>query len=1169
MSKSFASRVIRGAVAALAWGALGGAAVAASADIANTPIDTAPSAAIRPNVMFVLDDSLSMLYDFLPETTNYTNLCYGDSRINRLFYDPTATYLPPLKADGSSYPDVPFNATVPLDGFNPNLQDPKRLTTTANLLVLNEKWGYSVDTSNPGARTPQVGVNQQGNKVYSQFYYARYNPAGNATCSGNGYDYTKFTIVTTSASIAAPAGVNPLTNYANWYSYYRTRMLMMRSAAGRAFSNIDATRFRVGFSTIHETSTSDGNEFLNIRDFDAANPINQKVTFFSKLYGNTPNGGTPLRPALLKAGKYFANKVSGQTVDPVQYSCQRNYTILSTDGYWNKSEEGNAWNSKLTGGSIGNQDGPGLVPAIARPQLDDVKANGNTGGPGVSDSLADIAMYFYKTDLRDNALGNCGGAVINQNVCTNNVAPVTGDPASFQHMNTITLGLGVSGKLVYDPNYNTQAAGDYFQIVNGTKAWPDPKVADATNSVVERVDDLWHAAVNGRGKYYSANDPVELANSLADALAKLDASTGAGAAAATSNLQPVAGDNYIFVAKYQTQNWSGNLEARTIDPATGTVNAATLWNANTQMNAQVAAAADTRNIYFFKAGVANNLASFTYANLTAAGLNASFDNLCPAVGVDKLTQCGGFDAIETAAATGTNLVNYLRGQSAYESTGGSVLRLFRERIWTTPNPVAGQPPVTTRDVLGDIVSSVPVYVKKPAFTYVDAGYEAYATANAARQAAVYTGANDGMLHAFNADTGAELWAYVPTLVMPTLYELADFAYPNQHQYYADGGPTLGDVYDGAAWHTVLVGGFNKGGKGYYALDVTNPAAPKALWEFSDADLGYSYGNPVITKLKDGTWVVVFSSGYNNSGAGFLYVRNALTGAHISKIPTNTGTALTPSNLGAINVWVDHLNDNTAKRVYAGDMLGNLWRFDIDDNIAPGGNEAFLLAQARLANGTTQPITTRPELSEIKVGATRIPLVSIGTGRYLGASDIGDTSLQSVYTFKDVLTNPALGNLHAANSGMVPQTLAGMVTAGGQAARTIANPAPVDWSTKNGWYVDLSLSTGERVNVDMYQQRGILTVATNVPETNACAIGGSSWLYYFDVTSGSFMSTSPEHVVSYFLGNSLVEGLTLIKTPSGIVTLIVNNKGELVSKDAPPPAPLAGGARRVSWRELVN
>ncbi len=1122
MSNSLASRFIRRTATALTLAALGSVAVAGTADIANTPIDTSPSAAIRPNVMFVLDDSGSMNYGYLPDSADYGNLCFGDSRINRIFYDPTATYLPPLKADGSSYANAAF-AAAPTDGFVAG-------GGTKNLGTLN----------NLNTPSTQVGVDNQGKAVNSKFYYARYTPAGSAICSGNKYKYTNFTIVTASAAIEAPAGVNALTNYANWYSYYRTRMLTMRSAAGRAFANIDATRFRVGFSTIHETTVSDGNEFLNIRDFDAVAPLNQKATFFSKLYGNTPDGYTPTRPALNKAGKYFANKAAGQAVDPVQYSCQRNYTILSSDGYWNLDDEPNGWNSKLTGGSIGNQDGTGLNPAIVPPQLD--KLN-------ISNTLADIAMYYYKTDLRTVALNNCSGAVALQDVCTNNVAPVNGDPASFQHMNTITLGLGVSGTLTYDPNYETQAAGDYFQIANGTKNWPDPKPADGGASVLTRVDDLWHAAVNGRGKYYSANDPVELANSLADALAKLDATTGAGAAAATSNLQPVAGDNYVVVAKYQTQNWAGNVESHTVDPATGTVSPVVLWNSNTQLNAQVAALADTRNIYFFDAGSANKLASFTYANLTAAGLNASFDGLCPGGGADKLSQCSGFNAAEKAAATGTNLVDYLRGRSGYESTGGSVLSLFRERVWTSANPDPNLPPVKTRDVLGDIVNSVPVYVKKPAFTYADAGYAAFASANAARQGVVYTGANDGMLHAFNADTGAELWAYVPSMVMPSLYKLADLDYPNQHQYYVDGAPTVGDVYGGGAWHTMLVGGLNKGGKGYYALDVTDPSTPKALWEFTDANLGYSFGNPVITKLKDGTWVVIFSSGYNNTGLGYLYVLNALTGAQISKIATSAGDAATPSNLGAINAWVDKLIDNTALRVYGGDMLGNLWRFDIDDNIAPGGKEAFLLAQARRTNGTTQPITTRPELSEIKVGATRYAIVSIGTGRYLGASDIGDTSLQTVYSFKDVLTNPALGNLHT-NAGMVEQTLADMVTSGGQQARTIANPVPVDWSAKNGWYVDLKLSSGERVNVDMQQQLGILTVATNVPESNACSIGGSSWLYYFDIGSGSFVSTSPEHVVSYFLGNALTEGITTIKTATGTTTLIVNNKGDLFTKDAP-------------------
>lgn len=1118
---------------------LAAAGVHAAPTIADAPIATTPSTTIRPNVMFVLDDSGSMDDDFIPDGVNYRNLCFGAASINRIFYDPTKKYAPPPKADGTLFPDATFTSAKK-DGFSST-------SSTVNLSNLSN------------LSTPETEV---AKNTDSRFYYSTHTASGTPKC-GNTYSRTNFAVVTDENSIAAPSGVDAKTNYANWYSYYRTRMLTMRSAAGRVFVDVDSSRFRIGFSTIHTKSGEDGSEFLNIRNFDAPD---QKTKFFELLYGTKPSGYTPLRSALAQAGRYYANKVSNQ-LDPVQYYCQRNYTILSTDGYWNSNDEPSGWNKQLGNSSkYGNQDGPN-VAGVVRPQLDDVKKGTNTGGAGAEDTLADIAMYYYKTDLRTSALGNCTGAVTGQDVCENKVNTINGvDEAAHQHMNTMTLGLGVSGLLTYDPNYLTQASGDFFNLKQGSKAWPNP----IENSGAERIDDLWHAAVNGRGKYYSASDPTEVAASLAQSLAGIEAELGSGAAAATSNLQPVSGDNFVFLATYETQVWVGDLQRMQVDPTTGVVSKTVDWRAATRLNAKVAAATDTRNIYYFDASTTNKLKSFEYTNLSST-LKANFDNLCPASGTAKLSQCATLGTAEKAAATGDNLVKYLRGQKGLENASGNTTKVFRNRV----------DKLGTSNVLGDIVNSVPVYVKKPSFRYADTGYAAFKTSQALRVGTVYTAANDGMLHAFDADTGDERWAYVPTAVMGNMHRLADEDYPNSHRFLADGAPTVGDIYDGSAWSTILVAGLNKGGRAYYALDVTDPAAPKALWEYTEADLGYTFGNPIISKLKNGTWVVMFSSGYSDgtlsgSGNGFLYVLNAKTGALISKIPTYTsgttaaGTTTAPSNLGYINAWVQSTLDNTVARVYGGDMLGNVWRFDVDNNLGPSGIEAFLLARTRTSSGAVQPITTRPELSEVKVGGTRYALVSVGTGRYLSIDDAGDTTTQSVYTFKDTLSTTSLGVLRD-NTNMVQQTLGALtVTGTSRAARTIVSPKTVSWSTQDGWFVDFNLSAGERVNVDMTSQLGILTVGTNIPETTACTTGGSSWLYFLDITSGSFLSTSKDGAAGYFVGNTLIEGLTTIQNTTGATqTLVVNNKGDITTENNPPPPSNAGSARRISWRELKN
>jgi type IV pilus assembly protein PilY1 len=230
-------------------------------------------------------------------------------------------------------------------------------------------------------------------------------------------------------------------------------------------------------------------------------------------------------------------------------------------------------------------------------------------------------------------------------------------------------------------------------------------------------------------------------------------------------------------------------------------------------------------------------------------------------------------------------------------------------------------------VLGDIVNGRPAYVSNvPPFKYADPGYQEFKASNLSRKKAVYLAANDGMLHAFGAQSGQELWAYVPSFVLPNLISLADKNYSGNHRYYVDGSPVPSDVYDPASgsWRTLLVGGLNDGGRGYYALDVTDPDNPKALWEFSNANVGLTYGNPIISKLINGTWIVAVTSGYNNvnpgDGVGRLFLLNANSGALLDTISTGVGSPTTPSGLGKITAWV---NDSSIIR-YSASMAATCW-----------------------------------------------------------------------------------------------------------------------------------------------------------------------------------------------------------------------------------------------------
>lgn len=1092
---------------------------AATTDISSAPLASSSSTAVKPNIMFILDDSGSMGWDYLPDSVNNNDdkECYRNYAYNGVYYNPDYTYTPPVYADGTSYPNASYSAAK-TNGFDAS-------SSTTNL---NSQFRAGDDSSG------------------TQAYYHKYN-AGTPTV-GTCYADNKYD------PISVPSTSTEAQNFANWYSYYRTRILTMKTAAGKAFKSI-GDNYRVGYSTISYTGTDSANtDFLKIADFNTT----QKTSFYSKLYNSTPGSYTPLRAALAKAGRIYAGKLLTGANDPVQYSCQQNFTILSTDGYWNTNDETSSYGPDQVDGStnVDNQDG-----TAARP-MKDVLNKSNT--------LADVSMYYYQTDLRTSALGNCIGAQgAGTDVCENNVPGSGTDINTQQHMTTFTLGLGVNGTLGYTEDYLSASSGDYYDITQGTKNWPDP----IGNSGAERIDDLWHAAVNGRGIYFSAQNPDSLVSGLSKALAGVTARTGSAAAAATSNLEPVAGDNYVYIALYRTVKWDGDLQAKTIDPATGAISATAVWSAQPLLDAKVSAASDSRTIYTFDSSTANKLKSFTWGSLSATE-QAYFNSMCSPT--TKLSQCTALDATQQAAASGQNLLNYLRGQDGYEdqTTNTSANRLYRDR----------------EHVLGDMINSQPVYDKLPSFSYVDTNYDTFKnTTQKNRAAMVYVAVNDGMLHAFDGDTGQELWAYIPPVLMPNLYKLADKNYASNHQYYVDGSPTIGDICPNAPtstctgnqWKTILIGGLNAGGRGYYALDVTNPGSPKALWNFTvanDADLGLTFGNPVLTKRKDGTWVVVFTSGYNNvstgTGIGYLYVLNANTGAVLEKISTGTGSTTTPSGLGKINAWVNTTTDNTAERFYGGDLLGNVWRFDIDDVVSPAGKEAFLLGTVGQINGAgTQSITTKPELTEITAGGTDHAVVNVGTGRYLGVNDLSDTSQQSVYAFKDNLTATGLGLVRTTGT-LVQQTLTPFTGASGEQLRT-SSTNPVDWATKSGWYVDLNPSNespGERVNVDMQMQLGLLTVAGNVPNTNACNLGGYAWLYYFDYKSGQYVQTSTGNMVGKRLStNALVAGLKTIKLTTGkTLTIITDTGGGITGNDDPTSSGSGGaGGKRVSWRELIN
>lgn len=1124
---------------------------AATTEIASEPLITQAEFKPKPNLMVILDDSGSMNWSYMPDDLGKSNNAtdepynwYGNkaAQCNGVAYDPTITYTPPLNADGTPHGNSSFTAawgdgyvksggTVDLSNTtNISAESSSNLpigkgnkefivsgSTNYDFIVGNDvtvrnsgsRWmSGTINDWSPSTRKLTVNVtNTQGNgsrddwtiksTAPGQFYYtySGSQTAMNWTYTNGSVDKTTdfykecSTPASDSSSVFTKVFItaNSLdaTNYANWYSYYRKRYLLMRTAMGRAVQPLD-DQYRLGFMTINQRSWA---SITPITDFNAPN----KVTFYSKLYSANANGSTPLREALSTAGRYFAKKVDSQTSDPMQYACQRNFALLTTDGYWNLNN-----GFGLTGGSL--------------------------------NTLAKVAEHYYDTDLRTSALNNCKGADGTTDVCENILTPAGTrgkDNAEHQHMTTFTIGMGVTGTV---PAMTEKEATEYT-------GWPTPVSGQITT-----VDDLWHAAVKGRGEHYSAKNAQELTTAIQSMVTAIQDVTGAGSATATSTLDLVQGDgNIAFEASYTTGAWYGDLLARELDAHTAEVKAGDpQWSARERLEARNAA---DRKIYF-KNGSA--LSEFTWGTLPSA-LQAHFKDLCASPA--KLTQCATLStAQQTTVNAGEDVVTYLRGDRTKEAKSpNTTAPLFRER----------------KSVLGDIINSKPIHVGKPPFDYADTGYATFKTSNLTRKKVVYVGANDGMLHALDAATGEELWAYVPTAVMPNLYKLADTRYGSAvaHQYYVDGKTVQGDVKIGGVWKTILVGGLNKGGRAYYALDITDPENPQALWEFAHDDstvhnnLGLTYSDPVISKLDDGTWTVAFGSGYNNvspgDGKGRLFVVNAATGAILRNIATTAGGTTTPSGLSKINVWVKALNDNTAQRFYAGDLLGNVWRFDVDDKVLPH-KAAMQLAQMQDASGTPQPITTEPKLREYD----KQPVVVVATGRYLGRDDIDDTQVQSIAAIRDPLTATGWGAVRTNTAKFKKVTITKSGTTASGAAVT------VDWATDGGWWADFP-TAGERVAMPMEWDGARLLAATTLPSGDQCKSGGASWLYSFGLAGGK---TDAEQ----FSEDTLIVGFSVVTNDEGQPKILVRTSdNQTVVKDG---TGLGGGttikrARRVSWREL--
>lgn len=1074
------------------------------------------------------------------------------SGYNVMYYNPEVTYNPWLGVDSSGTPLTNISpAAAPLDPFN----------TSSATVDLTANIGWTADNV-PQTTTGTVDI------AVTNYYPARYYTWTDSNSNGmvDAADaHTRIEIQAANAPFVHTSGdrsdcVNPfacsyaeeIQNFANWFSYYRRREATAKNAIGNVIGG--ANNARMGYATLHNNS---GVNNIQITSMNADPATGNKRALIDGLYSTQSNNGTPLRQNLRDVGRYYECAagnlfgVSGAGCPILNAasggSCQQNFTVLMTDGFYNGGSP-----------SLGNQDGDANTAFDGPPYAD-----------AITDTLADVAMHFYERDL---------------NATLANQVPVTAgvDNATHQHMVTYTVAFGVTGEL--DPfGDKTPADATDTDPNDPSFNWTDPFSGSTAQQNARRIDDLWHAAYNGRGLFLGAQNPNDLDASLSNAIANITDRTGSAAAVAL-NSASLSTDTQIFQARFNSGEWSGQLRAIPINPdgSLGTI----LWDAGELLKTQAGLGGwNTNRSITTWDGVSG--VPFRWANLTGSQQTALNTN-----------------AAATVDGFGPQRLDFLRGDTSNESAAPYNFRVRKNDA-----------------KLGDIINSAPAFVGAPPFLYGDTiesvPYSLFRINQDTRTPMVYVGANDGMLHGFDADTGEEKIAFVPSRFYSNLSALTDSGY--LHQYFVDGSPTAGDAFYSGAWHTVLVGTLRAGGQGIFALDITDPSAFDeanagniVMWEFTDAndaDLGYTFSEATIAKMQNGQWAAIFGNGYNNTqsdgnqstlGEAVLYIIDIETGALIKKINTEHGMAqsldgTTPNGLAspaAVDVDGDFITD----LIYAGDLQGNMWKFDVQDVnpvnwdvAAAAGPTPQPLFTAKDASNVPQPITVRPQVSHHPDGENGF-MVFFGTGQYMEVGDNASTPPQQVQRFYGIWDEKGTdtGNhTTVANSTLQIQTI-GTDTFGGQTVRTVSdNPIDVWGSAAGefmGWQVDLPL-TAEKVVANPLLRTGRVIFTTLVPSDLPCDVGGTSWLMELDFQNGG----PPDFPVfdlnddGTFNDNDNANGQVVIGIDPGLGIMpqpvilddpakgrelkIATGTGGDVKGIANNPGPLDPASGRRSWRQL--
>lgn len=1026
-------------------------ALGAQADVDDVEVDQSPlivTEPLPPNIMLMYDDSGSMAWTYLPDNApKISNSTGRDASKNYQYYDPRVIYEVPPQADGSLYPTPTFPT-----GY----RDPFRYPGQIHTIVDQSDYSERVCTGSGWWDEVCERAFRYTDPLSKQTHYVA-------------VDCTPFdSNCTTDPDVQQ--------NVANWYSYYRKRDLSAKSGIFSAFADISPS-FRVGFGSINNRGSSyitnnanfsfskEGKRLAGVERFGEPSDVGtgagagvQREKLWGWLESVNSSGGTPLRRSLKAVGEYYATEDQpwqsgyddGGSYSSDMYSCRPSFTILLSDGYWN-----------------GDSPGVGNIDHDEPPPFE---------GAGQSNYLADVAFKYWNTDLRTDLKDD---------------VPLTDrDQANWQHMSTFTVGLGVEPSLANDGGgnmgdvFNWARTGDPGPINTGAFKWGGDKIAD-----------MAHAAVNGRGDFFSARNPQEFADGLRQALAAIAAVPGAGSTPTFGGGETQTSGTRKYTASYTTGAWTGELKAVGYDEATDTFSVAP-WSASAQLPGHA-----SRNIWTTKpaggSGAVDAIA-FDASELSADQIDALED------GIDT--------SFPVPAA---DIVSYLRGDRIYEDS--------------TQTPLASV--LRKRDtLLGDIVTSTPVVIEDPKAdlykhvlddTYhndLDA-YDNFVTARSGRTPMVYVAANDGMLHAFDANTGEEVFAFIPGAVVGGeddaslarlanpeygVYDLVDGSQPVPHQYYHDGKLTTQNVEINGAWRTVLVGTTGRGtSRTVYALDITDPAVladpatagDAILWERSADDggpnddwIGMALGRPTISLIEgsgnQGKWVAHVGNGPNSEKNKAALLQFDLEDGTLD---VYTAGSMTDNGLAAPYVIQVDNSDGLSEYAFAGDLHGNVWRFDMDRN----GGSGELIYVAKDNGGNRQPITA--PMFATNNEETGAIWIFFGTGRFLTGSDILETNpqVQTWYGLRALAGPSGLPVVTDAKSrsDLQKREILAEDSVGGKIVRATSLGDASDLTDDGdvGWYMDLVSPVhgeeGERIVYLTQLIAGRLIVNTLIPKSD--------------------------------------------------------------------------------------